>query len=108
MIVCAPVTTEGMIDSRWSRADWIAVAEVVNGDVVSWREVEVSWSRVHDEPGSHHDRVAIFLQDNNIEALVADQICNGMARMMDTMGLPVHLGSTGDAKVAVKALGLNV
>ena len=103
MIVCAPVTKEGMIDPRWGRADWVAVADVVDGEIVSWQEVEVSWSRLHDEgaPGSHHARVVTFLREHHVEAVVANHIGDGMVRMLDTMGLPVHLGAAGDARAAV-------
>jgi len=105
MIVCTPVTKEGMIDPRWGRADWVALAEVVNGEIVSWQEVEVSWSRLHDEgtPGSHHARVVSFLREHHVEAVVANHIGDGMVRMMDTMSLPVHLGAAGDARAAVLA-----
>ena len=103
MIMCAPVTKEGTIDPRWGRADWVAVADVVNGEIISWQEVEVSWSRLHDEgaSGSHHARGVAFLRDHKVEALVANHIGDGMVRMLDTMGLPVHLGAAGDARAAV-------
>ena len=106
MIVCAPVTKEGMIDPRWGRADWVAVADVVDGEVVSWRDVEVSWSRLHDEgtPGSHHARVVSFLRDEHVEAVVVNHMGDGMTRMLETMGLPVHLGAAGDARAAVQAV----
>ena len=42
MIVCAPVTREGMIDPRWGRADRVALADVADGQIVSWQEFEVS------------------------------------------------------------------
>jgi predicted Fe-Mo cluster-binding NifX family protein len=105
MIVCAPVTSEGMIDPRWGRADWVAVADVVDGEIVSWRQIEVSWSRLHDEgtPGSHHARVVGFLRDQHVEAVVVNHMGDGMTRMLDTLGLPVHLGAAGDARTAVKA-----
>ena len=105
MIVCAPVTSEGMIDPRWGRADWVAVVYLVDGEVLSWRQVEVSWSRLHDEgtPGSHHARVVRFLRDQHVEAVVAHHIGDGMVRMLDTMGLPMHLGAAGDARAAVHA-----
>jgi len=105
MIMCTPVTKEGTIDPRWGRADRIAVAEVVNGEIMSWQEVEVSWSRLHDEGthGSHHARVVTFLRGNKVEALVANHIGDGMVRMLDSMGLPVHLGAAGDARAAVLA-----
>lgn len=105
MIVCAPVTPEGMIDPRWGRADWVALADVVDGRVAGWQEVEVSWSRLHDEggPGSHHARVVAFLREHHVEAVVANHIGPGMVRMLDTMGVPMHLGAAGDARAAVLA-----
>lgn len=108
MIFCAPVTSEGMIDPRWGRADWVALADVVNGEIASWQVVEVSWSRLHDEgtPGSHHARVVTFLRDHGVEAVVVDHMGDGMVRMLDTMRLPVHSGAAGDARAAVKAASL--
>jgi predicted Fe-Mo cluster-binding NifX family protein len=110
MIVCAPVTKEGMIDPRWGRADRVAVAEVVNAQIVSWREVEVSWSRLHDEgtPGSHHARVVSFLRDQHVDAVVVNHMGEGMTRMLGTMGLPVHPGAAGDARTAVQAVGRRI
>lgn len=97
-----------MIDPRWGRADWVAIADVVDGEIVDWQEVEVSWSRLHDEgaPGSHHARVVKFLREHDVEAVVANHIGDGMVRMLDTMRVPVHLGAAGDAKSAVKAASL--
>jgi len=105
MIICAPMTTEGMVDPRWGRADRVAVANLVDGELVTWREVEVSWSRLHDEgtPGSHHARVVRFLREERVEAVVAGHIGDGMIRMLDTMGLPVHLGAIGNAREAVQS-----
>jgi predicted Fe-Mo cluster-binding NifX family protein len=82
------------------------VADVVDGKILSWLEVEVSWSRLHDEgtPGSHHARVAKFLRDHHAEAVVANHVGNGMVRMLDTMDLPLHLGAAGDARAAVRAV----
>jgi predicted Fe-Mo cluster-binding NifX family protein len=108
MIFCAPVTTEGLIDPRWGRADWVALADVVDGEIKSWQEVEVSWSRLHDEgaPGTHHARVVTFLRENDVEAVVVDHMGDGMVRMLDTMGLPVHSGAAGNAREAVTAASL--
>ena len=108
MIFCAPVTSEGMIDPRWGRADWVALADVVAGEIMSWRVVEVSWSRLHDEgaPGSHHARVVTFLREHDVEAVVVDHMGDGMVRMLDTMRLPVYSGAAGDARAAVQAASL--
>lgn len=106
MIMCAPITSDGNIDPRWGRADWVAVAEVIDGKITNWQEIEVSWSRLHDEgtEGSHHARVVKFLREHHVEGVVAHHIGDGMVRMLDTMGLPVHLGAAGDARVAVLAV----
>ncbi len=103
MMMCAPVTSEAMIDHGWGRADRVALAEVVDGEIVSWKEVEVSWSRLHDEgtPGSHHARVVTFLRDEHVEAVVVNHMGDGMARSLATMGLPVHVGASGDARSAI-------
>ena len=105
MIICAPVTREGMIAPGWGREDRVALADVVEGELISWREVEVSWSRLHDEgtPGSHHARVVSFLRDQNVDAVVANHMGEGMVRMLATMSLPVHMGAAGDARAAVLA-----
>lgn len=105
MIACVPVTSDGLVDPRWGRADWIAVAEVVDGKIESWQEIEVSWSRLHDEgtPARHHARVARFLTQNHVDAVVAHHVGDGMVRMLKTMGLALHLEASGDARAAVLA-----
>jgi predicted Fe-Mo cluster-binding NifX family protein len=103
MILCVPVTSDGQVDPRWGRADRVAVADVVDGEIAAWQEIEVSWSRLHDEgtPGSHHARVVRFLREQQVEIVVANHIGDGMVRMLDTMSLPVHLGAAGAARAAV-------
>ena len=105
MIVCVPVTGDGLVDPRWGRADRIAVADVARGEIRRWDEVEVSWSRLHDEGTSaqHHARVARFLRQNHIEGVVAHHVGDGMVRMMSVMKLPLFLDATGDARAAVLA-----
>ena len=106
MIMCVPITNDGIVDPSWGRADSIAVAEVLDGKIANWEVIEVSWSRLHDEgtPGSHHARVAKFLREHQIEVVVANHIGDGMVRMLETMGLPARLGAVGDAKAAVLAV----
>ena len=102
MLVCVPVTVEGSIDPRWGRADRVAVAEVTEQGVASWQEFDVGWNQLHDAAteGSHHARIARFLRDNRVEAVVADHMGPPMAHMLDKMGLKVRLGAMGDAREA--------
>lgn len=105
MILCVPVMKDGQVDPRWGKADRVAVADVVGGEITSWQEIETSWSRLHDEGthGSHHARVVTFLRENAVEAVVANHIGDPMVRMLATMKLPVHLNAAGDARAAVLA-----
>ena len=103
MILCVPVTDEGDVDPRWGRARRIAVARVVDGEVDDWREIDVSWDRLHDEgtPARHHARVARFLKENAVDRVVAHHVGDGMLRMVGAMRLSLVLDATGDARTAV-------
>ena len=103
MIVCVPVLSNGLVDPRWGRADSIAVVEVEDGGIENWQESDVSWSTLHDTgtPARHHARVARFLKENHVEVVVADHVGEGMVKMLDTMGIELHLGAHGRARDAV-------
>jgi len=108
VLVCVPVTVDGSIDPRWGRADRVAIAQVTEQGVGGWQEFDVGWNTLHDAgtEGSHHARIARFLLDNRVEAVVANHMGPPMANMLDRMGLKVRLGATGDAReAAMGAIG---
>ena len=109
MILCIPLTDNDLVDPRWGRADRIAVAQVVDGVIESWKEIEVSWSRLHDEgtPAQHHARVARFLKEHHVDTVVANHVGDGMVRMLNTMGLSLRPDATGDARTAVLAAAVS-
>lgn len=102
MVVCVPVMKEGLLDPRWGRADRVAIAEVTGDGIAGWQELDVGWSALHDAggEGSHHARVARFLQDHHVEAVVANHMGPPMVHMLERMGLKVCLGAVGDAREA--------
>ena len=102
MIVCVPVLPDGAVDPRWGRADRLAVAEVLGGRVESWEEFQVDWSIRHDQGSSarHHARVARFLREHGVEAVVAHHVGDGMVRQLEIMKVRLILGAEGDARVA--------
>ena len=104
LIVCLPVHG-GLIDSRWSRADRLAIAQIRDGQIASWQEVEVGWSWLHNQPTptAHQARIARVLHKHDVQVVLAEQIEDPMARMLHTSGLTVHLGCRGDARAAVLA-----
>ena len=106
MVVCVPVTRDGLIDPRWGRADRVAIAEVGVSGIRDWQEFDVGWTTLHDAgtEGSHHARVARFLVDHHAEAVVANHMGGPMVHMLQQMGLEVRLGASGDARQAVMAV----
>ena len=48
MILCVPVTADGLVDPRWGRADHVAVADVRGNVIARWEEFDVGWGRLHD------------------------------------------------------------
>ncbi len=105
MVVCVPVLLDGLIDPRWGRADRVAIAEVTGDGISDWQELDVGWSTLHDAgtEGSHHARVARFLQDHHVEAVVANHMGMPMVHMLQQMGIKVCLGALGDAREAAMA-----
>lgn len=106
MIVCVPVTPVSEIDPRWGRAARVAIAEVDDGAIARWDEIDVGWDVLHDagSEGGHHARVARFLQEQGIEVVVANHMGDPMLKMLAAMGVQVRLGASGDARGAVLAV----
>ncbi len=106
MVVCVAVTEEGLVDPRWGRAQRLAVAEVSESGIESWQEVDVGWGAAKDSgtEGSHHARVARFLMENGVEAVIANHMGDDMEHMLGKMGLAVRVGAAGDAREAVLAM----
>ena len=106
--VCVPVGASGLLDPRWGRADRVAVTTVDEDGIGDWQEFEVGWSNLREAgtEGSHHARIATFLRDHKVEAVVADHMGPPMAHMLGKMGITVRLGAKGDARAAaLSALG---
>lgn len=104
MRVCVPVTADGQVDPRWGRADRVAVANVIDGDVRDWHEFDVSWGTLHDQgtEGAHHARIARFLLDNEVEAVAAHHVGPGMVRMLESMSIRLVTHLVGDATAAAR------
>lgn len=108
MIVCLAVTEDGQVGPRWGRADRVAVATVTDTGIESWQEFDVGWGDLHDAgpEGQHHARVARFLQDHGVQAVVAYHVGVGMQQMLGSMGIAI-LGTAGGraSDAALSAVG---
>jgi predicted Fe-Mo cluster-binding NifX family protein len=86
----------------------VAVTTVDEDGIVDWREFEVGWGSLHDAgtEGSHHARIARFLLDHEVEAVVAYHMGPPMAHMLQKMGITVQLGKEGSARAAAASFGV--
>lgn len=102
--VCAPVTGAGTVGGGWGRAPRVAVATVDGGEITSWQEYDVGWDVAHDQgaEGTHHARIAKFLIEHKVRAVVTGHMGGGMQHMLDRMGIAVHMGAGGDAREAIR------
>jgi predicted Fe-Mo cluster-binding NifX family protein len=105
MVVCVPVTSAGQVDRRWGRAKRAAIATVLEGAVTNWQEYEVAWDVHHDTEGegAFHARVARFLREHHVEAVVAHHMGEDMLHMLRRMGVQVRMGAEGDARDDARA-----
>jgi predicted Fe-Mo cluster-binding NifX family protein len=103
--ICIPVTSEGLVGHSWGRAPRVAVADVKDGSVLAWEEIDVAWDRLHDETteGGHHARVARFLRDHHVETVAAGHMGQPMVHTLERLGIAVRLGVDGDARQAAIA-----
>ena len=101
--LCVPVTADEQVGTSWGKASAVAIATVDDGAIESWRTEAVNWDVSHDEgtPGSHHARVARFVQDNAITTVVAVHMGEPMQNMLTKLGVDVQQGVAGDARMAV-------
>jgi predicted Fe-Mo cluster-binding NifX family protein len=106
MIVCVAITSEGLVDPRWGRADRVAIAQVAADGIEAWQEFDVGWNSLHDSgtEGSHHARVARFLRDHHVEVVVAGHMGSGMRHMLGQMGVTAHVGVMGNARDVLVSL----
>jgi predicted Fe-Mo cluster-binding NifX family protein len=105
MVICVAVTAEGTVDPRWGRAHRVAIAAAEGGAIIDWQVFDVSWDTLHDTGpgGAHHARVARFLREHQVDTVLAHHMGEGMARLLQKMGVTVRLGLVGDARWAVTA-----
>jgi|SRR5579864_2486238 len=100
MILCVPVTVAGAVDPRWGHAERVVVASVGGSGIESWQEFAVGWGSLHDSggEGEHHARIAVFLREHKVEAVVAGHMGPPMQHMLSKMAIQVYLGASGEAK----------
>jgi predicted Fe-Mo cluster-binding NifX family protein len=103
LVVAVAVREDGSIDPRWGRAERVALATVEGGAMSRWDEIGVGWGALH-ETGSeraHHARVARFVKQSGVQAVVASHMGGEMLSMLERMGVTVQLDASGDGRQAV-------
>jgi len=104
-VVCVPVTADGQVDPHWGRASRLALVRVnPDGELGKIDTVEVGWDRQHEEGGEglHHARIARFLREHGVHAVVARHMGPPMKAMLERMRIAVCLGAEGEVRQAIR------
>lgn len=83
----------------------MAIAEVTApGAIDSWEELDVGWGSLRETgaEGTHHARIARFLREHRVEAVVAGHMGAPGEHMLGKMGIAVRLGAAGPARDAAR------
>lgn len=105
MIIAMPVTADEQVGGGWGRAHEVAVATVEeSGTVSGWEVFPVQWDVWHDQggEGQHHARIAQFLMDHQVQAVLTGHMGPGMAHMLDKMHIRVLQNVSGAARDAAR------
>ncbi len=102
-IICIPLNADGTIHDRLGKANTVAICKLEDGQVSDWTEHVVEWDTTYgvDVMGVHHPRIMRFMQDQKVDAVVADNVCDVIQRSLPNVGVTVHPGFTGDARSVV-------
>lgn len=106
MILTVPVTSDGQVDHRFGKAETMAVATVINGQISEWQLHEVGWEILHDqgEHGQHHARIVRFLKEHGVQRVVFAHAGQPMLHTMSKMGLElVQVGSMEARQAVIQA-----
>ena len=105
MIVCVALGAGDTVGGGWGRAERVAVAKIADHQIASWEVFDVGWGRLHDAgpEGQHHARIATFLKDHGVEAVVTGHMGDGMVRMLASMHIAAQVGASGPARDAALA-----
>ena len=105
MIVAINVDGE-MVADMFGRAHTMAIADIEQGQIVSWQEEEVGWDIAHDQAPSHeahHARIAKFMKEQHVEVVVTGHIGPPMVHTLGLMGIEMFMGVDGPARQAAVA-----
>ena len=95
-------TPDGRVGGGLGRAQTMAVADVRDGSIASWSEIEVGWGDLHGTgtEGSHHARIVRFVREHALETVVTSGLGESMRTTMGKLGVAVRTDLAGDARDA--------
>jgi len=102
MIIGVTTTPDGLVGGGLGRAQTMAVADVRDGALASWTEIQVGWAdlRGTGTEGSHHARIVRFVREHALEVVVTSGLGEGMRTTMGKLGVAVRTDLAGDARAA--------
>ena len=102
MIIGVTTTPDGRVGGGLGGAQTLAVADVRDGAIASWTEIEVGWGALRGTgtEGSHHARIVRFVREHALEVVVTSGVGEGMRTTLGKLGVAVRTDLAGDARAA--------
>lgn len=85
---------EGQVFQHFGKTSFFKFYDIEGSEVVS--------TRVSDTGGASHHDLAVFLQQNGVDAVICGGLGQGMINALSMCGIAVYAGAVGDADEAVK------
>lgn len=124
MKIATPVLPNGMVNAHFGRAKRIAIADVENGQITEWKEIDVPFAEEHDHHNGHHhdhgnhdhhhhhhghhESMKNFMIENGVDIVLVEHAGPGMVRVFndtDIKLIPVEI--KGKAKDVVQSFVSN-
>ncbi len=114
MRIAVAVTPDGMVNSHFGRTATMALVDVENGEVASWKEIDAPFAAMHGEhghhegghhhPESHQDTIKDFLLEQDVDVVFVHHAGRGLYKVMNETDMQVMTGAQGSAREAVARL----
>lgn len=118
MRIAAAVLQSGKVNPHFGRTSKMALADVEEGQITRWQEVDTPFPEMHgDQPHhhegghkpnpSHQETIKQFLVEHDVDVVFVHHAGPGLQKVIDETGIKVVTGAQGNARDIIQELITN-
>lgn len=115
MRIAVAVLPNGMVNAHFGRASKMALADVENGAITKWEEIDAPFAEMHGDHHHHHgaghqpspthqSTIKNFLVEQNVNVVLVHHAGPGLQKVKDDTDIEIVAGAQGNAREAVEEL----